>query len=69
MLHEPIKIAILAMGVGLFCPPFGIGYFVSCAIGGADPDKALRHIFVYLMSLVVGLIVVAAVPWISIGFL
>ena len=34
-------IAILAMGVGLFAPPFGIGYYASCAIGGCDADRAL----------------------------
>lgn len=62
-------IAILAMGVGLFAPPFGIGYYASCAIGGCDADRALPHIWTYLAALMVGLVVVAAVPWISIGFL
>lgn len=62
-------IAILAMGVGLFAPPFGIGYFASCAIGGCDPDRALPHIWTYLAALMVGLVFVAAIPWISIGFL
>jgi TRAP-type C4-dicarboxylate transport system permease large subunit len=36
-------IVILAMGVGLFAPPFGIGFYVSCAIGGCEPDRALPH--------------------------
>jgi tripartite ATP-independent transporter DctM subunit len=62
-------IAILAMGVGLFAPPFGIGYYASCAIGGCEPDRALPHIWTYLAALLIGLVVVAAVPWISIGFL
>jgi tripartite ATP-independent transporter DctM subunit len=62
-------IAILAMGVGLFTPPFGIGFYITCAIGGADPDRAMRHIWTYLAVLLVGVIVVAAVPWLSIGFL
>jgi tripartite ATP-independent transporter DctM subunit len=62
-------IAILAMGVGLFTPPFGIGFYITCAIGGADPDKAIRHIWVYLAVLLVGVIVVSAVPWLSVGFL
>src|SRR4029077_6858867 len=62
-------IAILAMAVGLFAPPFGIGYYVSCAIGGCEPDRAMSHIWIYLAALMIGLIVVAAVPWISIGFL
>jgi tripartite ATP-independent transporter DctM subunit len=62
-------IAILAMGVGLFTPPFGIGFYITCAIGGADPDKAIRHIWAYLAVLLVGVIAVAAVPWLSVGFL
>ena len=62
-------IAILAMGVGLFTPPFGIGFYITCAIGGADPDQAIRHIWVYLGVLLLGVIIVAAVPWLSVGFL
>jgi tripartite ATP-independent transporter DctM subunit len=62
-------IAILAMGVGLFTPPFGIGFYITCAIGGADPDKAFRHIWIYLAVLLLGVILVAAVPWLSVGFL
>ena len=62
-------VAILAMGVGLFAPPFGVGYYVACAIGRCDPDDAMRHIWRYLAALMVGLAIVAAVPWISIGFL
>jgi tripartite ATP-independent transporter DctM subunit len=62
-------IAILAMGVGLFTPPFGIGFYITCAIGGADPDKAMPHIWTYLAVLTLGVVVVAAVPWLSVGFL
>jgi tripartite ATP-independent transporter DctM subunit len=62
-------IAILAMGVGLFTPPFGIGFYITCAIGGADPDKAMPHIWTYLAVLLLGVIIVAAVPWLSVGFL
>jgi len=62
-------VAILAMGVGLFAPPFGVGYYVACAIGRCDPDDAMRHIWRYLAALMLGLAIVAAIPWISIGFL
>jgi TRAP-type C4-dicarboxylate transport system permease large subunit len=62
-------VAILAMGVGLFAPPFGVGYYVACAIGRCNPDDGMRHIWRYLAALMVGLAIVAAIPWISIGFL
>jgi tripartite ATP-independent transporter DctM subunit len=62
-------VVILAMGVGLFAPPFGIGYYAACAIGRVSPDEGMRPIWPYLFALLIGLLVVAAVPWISIGFL
>ena len=40
---------------------------VGIAIG--NPDEGIRPIIGYMLALVFGLIVVAAVPWISIGFL
>jgi tripartite ATP-independent transporter DctM subunit len=62
-------VVILAMGIGLFAPPFGIGYYAACAIGRVSPDDGMRPIWPYLLALLVGLLVVAAIPWISIGFL
>jgi tripartite ATP-independent transporter DctM subunit len=62
-------VVILAMGIGLFAPPFGIGYYAACAIGRVSPDEGIRPIWPYLFALLIGLLVVAAFPWISIGFL
>ena len=62
-------IIILAMGIGLFAPPFGVGYYAACAIGRVDPAEGIRPIWGYLLALLLGLIVVAVFPWISIGFL
>ena len=62
-------IVILSMGIGLFSPPFGVGYYAACAIGRTNPSEGIRPIAGYMLALAVGLIVVAAVPWISIGFL
>ena len=62
-------VVILAMGVGLFAPPFGVGFFTACAIGNVDPDEAMRRIWPYLGALLIGIVIVAAVPWLSIGFL
>jgi tripartite ATP-independent transporter DctM subunit len=62
-------VVILAMGMGLFAPPFGVGYYAACAISRISPDEGMRPIIGYMLALLLGLIVVAAVPWISIGFL
>jgi len=62
-------IIILAMGIGLFAPPFGVGYYAACAIGRVDPAEGIRPIWGYLLALMAGLIIVAIFPWISIGFL
>ena len=62
-------VIILAMGIGLFAPPFGVGYYAACAIGRVDPAEGIRPIWGYMLALLVGLIIVAIFPWISIGFL
>src|SRR5215210_452673 len=62
-------VVILAMGIGLFAPPFGVGYYAACAISRIHPDEGMKPIIGYMLALLVGTIIIAAVPWISIGFL
>jgi TRAP-type C4-dicarboxylate transport system permease large subunit len=62
-------VVILAMGIGLFAPPFGVGFYAACAIGRVSPDEAMGRVWPYLLALLVALSVVAAIPWISTGFL
>jgi tripartite ATP-independent transporter DctM subunit len=62
-------VVILAMGIGLFAPPFGVGYYGACAISKVNPDEGIKYIWGYMLALLIGLIIVAALPWISIGFL
>lgn len=62
-------VVILSMGIGLFAPPLGVGYYAACAIARVNPDAGIRPIIGYLAALLVGIVIVAAFPWISIGFL
>ncbi|MBL6454357.1 TRAP transporter large permease subunit [Belnapia sp. T6] len=62
-------VVILSMGIGLFAPPFGVGYYAACAISRISPDEGMRAIWGYMLALLVGTAVIAAIPWISIGFL
>ena len=62
-------VVVLAMGIGLFAPPFGVGYYAACAISRIHPDQGMKPIIGYMLALLIGTIIVAAIPWISIGFL
>jgi tripartite ATP-independent transporter DctM subunit len=62
-------VTVLAMGIGLFAPPFGVGFYAAGAIGRIDPNLGIRPIQAYLFAMLLGLVVVAAIPWVSIGFL
>jgi len=58
-------VVVTAMNIGLMMPPIGVGFYVACRIGGASPDDVMGAIWPYLMALMVGLVVIAAVPWLS----
>lgn len=62
-------VVVLSMGLGLFAPPIGVGYYAACAIGGIRPDEGMRPILAYLLALLVGIVVVAFVPALCIGLL
>ncbi len=62
-------VVVLSMGLGLFAPPLGVGYYAACAIGRVNPDVGVRPIIGYMIALLIGIIIVAVFPWISIGFL
>jgi tripartite ATP-independent transporter DctM subunit len=62
-------VAVFAMGFGLFTPPFGVGFYLACAIGRVSPDVAIRAVWPHLAALLVALILITLIPWISIGFI
>ncbi len=62
-------VIIIAMGIGLYAPPLGIGYYSACAIAQVPPDESMIRIWPYLGALLLALILIAAVPWFSIGLL
>lgn len=65
---DPLQYGIIltmAVGIGVFMPPVGIGYYVACAIGDAPPNATMRPSLVYNISLVLGLVVVILFPAIT----
>ncbi|HZL39936.1 MAG TPA: TRAP transporter large permease subunit [Pseudolabrys sp.] len=54
---------IIAMGVGAFLPPAGVGFYVCCAVAQAKLEAASRAMVPYLIVLLIGLLLVTFVPW------
>lgn len=60
-------IMILAMGVGIFIPPIGIGFYVSCTVSESRLEATSRAMLPYLAVLILGVLVVAFVPWFTLA--
>ena len=60
-------VLIIAMGVGGFMPLAGVGFYVCCAIMRCDIEPASRAMLPYLIVVLIGLLVVAFVPWFATG--
>jgi tripartite ATP-independent transporter DctM subunit len=55
-------VTVIAMGLGLFAPPIGLGLFATCAITGTRVRDVARPMLKYLVVLLVTLIVLVLVP-------
>lgn len=58
-------VVVTAMNIGLMMPPIGVGFFVACRIGNTSPDEVMGAIWPYILALIAGLVLIAAVPWFS----
>ena len=56
-------VILLAMGVGIFIPPIGICFYISCAVSEADVEATAKTMLPYLAVLIAGVLAVAFVPW------
>lgn len=67
---DPLQYGILlvmAVGIGVFLPPVGIGYYIACAIGEAPTNATMKPSLIYNVWLVIGLVVVMLVPAITLA--
>jgi tripartite ATP-independent transporter DctM subunit len=58
-------VLVIAMGIGLFAPPLGLGLYGACLIGKVPVEQTVRPMIGYLGLLLVCLLVIAFVPEIS----
>jgi tripartite ATP-independent transporter DctM subunit len=55
-------VMVIAMGLGLFAPPVGLGLFATCAITGTAVKDVARPMMKYLIVLALGLLALIFVP-------
>jgi TRAP-type C4-dicarboxylate transport system permease large subunit len=55
-------VLVIAMGIGLFAPPLGLGLYGACLIGGVPIEATIRPMLGYLGLLFLCLLVIAFVP-------
>jgi tripartite ATP-independent transporter DctM subunit len=55
-------VLVIAMGIGLFAPPLGLGLYGACLIGGVPIEATVRPMLGYLGLLLLCLLVIAFVP-------
>jgi tripartite ATP-independent transporter DctM subunit len=58
-------VLVIAMGIGLFAPPLGLGLYGACLIGKVPIEQTIKPITGYLGLLFLCLLVVAFVPALS----
>jgi tripartite ATP-independent transporter DctM subunit len=58
-------VLVIAIGIGLFAPPLGLGLYGACLIGNVPIEETVKPILGYLGLLLLCLLVVAFVPTIS----
>jgi tripartite ATP-independent transporter DctM subunit len=55
-------VLVVAMGIGLFAPPLGLGLYGACLIGNVPIESTVKPIFGYLGLLTAVLLFIAFVP-------
>ncbi|HEY1932439.1 MAG TPA: TRAP transporter large permease subunit [Acetobacteraceae bacterium] len=66
---DPLQFGIVlieAFGIGSIVPPVGLGLYIACAIFRTEMHHTFRPVLGYLFVLCLGLVVVSAIPWITI---
>ena len=70
MAIDPLQYGILlvmAIGIGVFMPPVGIGFYVACAIGEAPAAITMRPSLIYSIFLLLGLLGAIIFPGVTLG--
>ena len=65
---DPIHFGVIVclnVVIGIFTPPFGTALFLGQAISGLSFGQVVKGMLPYFPSLLGGLLIITAIPWIS----
>lgn len=60
-------VMIMGMGVGAFAPPLGVGLYIACSVCDVKLEAAMKRMWWYELTLLVGVLVLAFVPAITLA--
>jgi tripartite ATP-independent transporter DctM subunit len=60
-------VLILAMGLGAFLPPVGIGSYVAASVSGGSVERLPQRLWPYIVVLLLGIIAIALYPPVSLA--
>ncbi|MDR3412995.1 MAG: TRAP transporter large permease subunit [Formivibrio sp.] len=60
-------VLLISMGVGCFFPIIGVGMYIACSVTDVKVEAASKAMIPYVAILLIGLLLVAFVPWFSLA--
>ena len=69
---DPVHFSVIFLvgaAIGFITPPFGLNLFVASGVTGIPYSKLVRFALVYMMGLTISWLIIAFVPWLSLGLI
>ncbi|MBL8442471.1 MAG: TRAP transporter large permease [Zoogloeaceae bacterium] len=69
---DPVHFSVIFLvgaAIGFITPPFGLNLFVASGVTGIPYSQIVRYAMVYMLGLIIAWLIVAFVPWFSLGLI
>lgn len=69
---DPVHFSVIFLvgaAIGFITPPFGLNLFVASGVTGIPYSQLVRFAALYMLGLVVAWLIIAFVPWLSLGLI
>lgn len=69
---DPVHFSVIFLvgaAIGFITPPFGLNLFVASGVTGIPYSKLVRFALIYMMGLTISWLIIAFVPWLSLGLI